>query len=313
MSEARYFRVGLFVLVGMFLIGSCAMILGAGSLLQNPVVLETAFTESVQGLAVGSPVKLRGVSIGRVSEIGLAQDFYPLAEGTGLALTVIVRMKITGRDVDSSEPQEVEAVRRRLNSLMARGLRLKLISQPLTGISYVEADFESMRAEILQVPWKPEHIYVPSVPSTIETISTAVERLFQRLEDAKLEELVGNADRLIANLADATEDLDLGELVRDGRALVRELQATTVKLKAAVDDEEPGSLVAEAGEALDQLSGALTRVERILDGSKYDLEVALENLRVTSGNLREITDTAREYPSLMILGEPPKRSKAVSP
>jgi hypothetical protein len=63
-AEARYFRVGLFMFVGIGLIGSCAVILGGQGLFQTPVPFETYFDESVQGLEKGSPVKFRGVSIG---------------------------------------------------------------------------------------------------------------------------------------------------------------------------------------------------------------------------------------------------------
>ena len=92
-AEARYFRVGLFVLVGVALIGSCTVILGGRGLFKDPILLETYFDESVQGLEVGSPVKLRGVQLGTVSlvcddtavrlhTIGLAFD-----KGRATALT----------------------------------------------------------------------------------------------------------------------------------------------------------------------------------------------------------------------------------
>ncbi len=55
-----------------------ALVIGGGSLFQKPIVVETVFDESVQGLDVGSPVKLRGVKIGTVSYIGLVGDNYVL-------------------------------------------------------------------------------------------------------------------------------------------------------------------------------------------------------------------------------------------
>jgi paraquat-inducible protein B len=69
--------VGLFVLIGIVLIGAGTVILGGQDLFAEPVLMETVFNESVQGLEVGSAVKFRGVQLGSVSEIGFAQDYYP--------------------------------------------------------------------------------------------------------------------------------------------------------------------------------------------------------------------------------------------
>ena len=62
-AEARYFRVGLFVFVGLAAIAGTALVLGGRSFFAEKVTFETYFEESVQGLEVGSPVKLRGVGI----------------------------------------------------------------------------------------------------------------------------------------------------------------------------------------------------------------------------------------------------------
>jgi ABC-type transporter Mla subunit MlaD len=59
-AEARYFRVGLFVFSGAAAITLAALVLGGGQLFQEKVGFETYFESSVQGLEVGSPVKMRG-------------------------------------------------------------------------------------------------------------------------------------------------------------------------------------------------------------------------------------------------------------
>jgi len=43
----------------------------------------------------------------------------------------------------------------------------------------------------------------------------------------------------------------------------------------------------------------------MLDRGGEDLAATLENLRVATQNLREVSETARSYPSFLLLGQPP--------
>src|SRR5262245_33611283 len=104
-DQARNVRVGAFVLGGLGLAFAFVLLLGAGSLFGRPVVVETVFDESVQGLGVGSAVYLRGVKIGEVSDIGFVGDYYD-ASGAPDPITaagrVLVRMEITPRGTHSA-------------------------------------------------------------------------------------------------------------------------------------------------------------------------------------------------------------------
>ena len=73
-ARANYFKIGLFVVIAFTLAILGMIVLGALTMLEKTVPLVTYLDENVQGLAVGAPVRLRGVQIGRVSEIILAAD-----------------------------------------------------------------------------------------------------------------------------------------------------------------------------------------------------------------------------------------------
>ena len=77
-APINYFRLGLFVLVGLALIVAGVVVLGAGALLRPTILAETYFNESVQGLDVGAPVKYLGVEIGKVSWIGFVPAKYQM-------------------------------------------------------------------------------------------------------------------------------------------------------------------------------------------------------------------------------------------
>jgi ABC-type transporter Mla subunit MlaD len=77
MMEARavYLRVGLLIVGGVMLLVALIWFL-SGARITGGTVFESYFSESVQGLEVGAPVKYRGVTIGRVTEVGLVTAEY---------------------------------------------------------------------------------------------------------------------------------------------------------------------------------------------------------------------------------------------
>src|SRR4029077_13401339 len=74
-----YLRVGLFILGGIALLIALIWYLGGARLGHGPVY-ESYFSESVQGLEEGAAVKFRGVTIGRVSQLGLVNAEYGQGE-----------------------------------------------------------------------------------------------------------------------------------------------------------------------------------------------------------------------------------------
>ena len=119
-EQASYTRLGAFVLAGVALVVAAVVVFGGGLFRQRGVVIETYFDEAVQGLEVGAPVKYRGVRVGSVIEIGLAQDVYqiPITEERfykeGRYVVVRARLRRT--------TGELEAERRRIESRVPREL-----------------------------------------------------------------------------------------------------------------------------------------------------------------------------------------------
>ena len=71
MKNINYFKLGLFVLVGMIMIMGSVFYLGFQDKFTDKVEFVTYFDQSVQGLTEGSSVKASGVNIGTVTNIGL--------------------------------------------------------------------------------------------------------------------------------------------------------------------------------------------------------------------------------------------------
>ena len=76
MKQTNYFKVGLFTALSLGLVILFLVFLGVSNLFQTTELAETYFDESVQGLNIGSAVKYRGVTVGKVTAIGMVNQLY---------------------------------------------------------------------------------------------------------------------------------------------------------------------------------------------------------------------------------------------
>src|SRR4051812_34643117 len=67
-------KIGLFVIIGVALSVAAVMIFGSGKLFSHRIPLVLYFSDSVNGLTVGAPVKFKGVPIGQVTKIQISFD-----------------------------------------------------------------------------------------------------------------------------------------------------------------------------------------------------------------------------------------------
>lgn len=74
--NAAYYRLGLFVLVGIFLAVVLTVVFSSGKLFNKTYVVETYVEGSVTGLDVGASVRYRGVRVGKVKSIQLSSALY---------------------------------------------------------------------------------------------------------------------------------------------------------------------------------------------------------------------------------------------
>ena len=297
-AEARYFRVGLFVLIGIVLIAAGTVILGGQDLFTEPLRFETVFDESVQGLEVGSAVKLRGVQLGTVSEILFAGDYYPLEtmeERLRYGEKIVVRMSV----LDPPEEEiSLEERRRRIQQLIDRGLRLRLATSGVTGTSFVQADFVSPeRHPPMEIPWTPKHMYIPSAPSTMATITSAAERIFERLEGLDLEPVVRDLDALLVSLREAVDSLDMPALQRDLSATLGEVRGLARNVDGRVEPIATG--------VEDTLEDAQEALSIAAEDSpvRYDLARTLEELAAAARSIRVLADYLQQHPEALVSGK----------
>lgn len=310
-QEAKYYRVGLFVFLGIALLVGAVLLLGGGQAFKNTVALETSFQESVEGLDVGSPVKMRGVKIGSVKEIALARDVYRMPDGSRLPdehiIDVVVRFEVTPTPnmvVMAPNPDEM------LKAWIDRGFRLRLTSAGITGVVYLEADFyDPKKNPVVLPPWKPETPYIPAASSAIKAFASAAERVLERIEKVDVEGVLTHLNTLLATMNDAAGKVDIDAIQQRAIALLDDLQAVSREVRLELAQVDTGEVSGALVDTLNKLSLTLLDLQRILQTQGGQIGGTLDNVRVMSENLRDLSETLRSYPSLLLLGEPPARAE----
>lgn len=337
-SRGLYVRVGLLILAGLVLLAGFLLFLASGEFGRtHTAVFETYVEESVQGLDVGSPVRFRGVAIGRVTEIGLVSAEYQRAEGqpfAGAFQLVFIRFSVDLGRV-GEVPTVEEAVR--------LGLRVRIASQGITGVNYLELDFVPPdRYALLTVPWQPQFPYIPAIPSTVAQVTSAAEALVLRLQQVDFEGLVGNLAGLVSDLRAQISSPELARTLREAsetlaalRAVVQEARvaetlgdfraaAQSVREAGEAAEEllagrEVRTAVVNAGQAAAELRNAVARLPQAIASleaavrvaraattdAQADLTPILRDLRAAAANLRDTTELLRRSPGQALFGAPP--------
>ncbi|MDB5371610.1 MAG: Paraquat-inducible protein [Belnapia sp.] len=329
-SRGLYLRVGALVVAGLVLSLGFVLFFTSTRFGSSSTTYETYLRESVQGLDVGSPVRYRGVAVGRVAEVGLvAAEYHPAQRNTFGSVFQLVFVRFA---VDTSRVGEVPSI----EDAIRLGLRVRIAAQGITGVNYLELDFiDPERFPPREVPWEPRYAYIPAVPSTVAQVQSAAELLLQKLQDVDLPGLLDNVIGLVADARGQLRDGDLALALKEASSLLgglrsqveaahvpdtlAELRGVATDARALLASREVQQALTNAAGAAAELRSAVGRLPatissleggvRTARGATTDLtaELApiLRDLRAAVGNLRDTTESLRRNPSQAIFGAPP--------
>ncbi|MFC1823766.1 MlaD family protein [Thermodesulfobacteriota bacterium] len=261
-SQKTKFAVGVFVAGGIALAMLAVIWLGMSRFLEKGLFYVSYFNESVQGLTVDSPVKYRGVSVGRVDSIGVAPD----------AKLIQVVLKIeTGQTLDSSIVAQLKSV-------------------GITGSMFVELDRkksgEPDRSPPLSFPSE-----FPVVASKPSEISELLRSLDDVLNHIKSMDLKGISDKIKLTLGDISQvvsganvdglsrkvGITLDTMNRaladaDVKAISKRLQSSLKKVDSILDEKQWERIMASIEEASHSLNLLMGDADRSMDLVETTLE-----------------------------------------
>lgn len=309
-EEAKYFRIGLFVVVASTILAAALITFGAGRIFEDRVFFETYVKGSVQGIDRGSAVKFRGVTIGQVSQVTFVFNEYPSEKESGVYNYVLVMMEVTkpvfpnmfDDDLSKLVPQAVE-----------RGLRARIEPVGITGMNYMEVDYlDPDLYPALQIDWKPRNYYIPSAPGQLTSILDSINNIMRDVQNLKLGEMGDDLLVLLRNLNKTVQNADRVLNEADLNSLAADIRAFLGRVDKTLNDARIGELSSSTRAALDQMALAVADVKRILANiepatriNSDDVNATLSNLRIMTDNLRMLSGDLRRYPSRLIWGGPP--------
>lgn len=339
-QQAHYFKIGLFIIGATTLAIVGIVVLGGGKWFERMTMVETYFNESVQGLEIGAPVRLRGVRMGRVESIRLAREEYNIAFNPGVGLlpykgVVVVRMSVR-LSVAAHFPEQDEEMRMR--KAVDAGWRFQLASKGITGVLYIESEFvDPERYPPMEIAWTPKTPYIPSAPSTITELGTDLRSITRKLEQVDIEKITKDLDTLLTSVTQLVKDVQAEHLGTDARQLIADMRGTIQNARRVLDNPHLTKTLKDSAVAMEdfrrtaadltytakdmrvataqlpglvaRLNKSVNRVDTLLAEKGEIVGDLLENLQLVSEDLRNITKTIEAYPSQVLFGEPPPRTQ----
>lgn len=315
--------IGFFVLGAMALAVALVLTFGGGQYFNSAQRYVAYFPGSVTGLNVGALVKLKGVNIGRVTDILVQYD-----AAQNRVLTPVV-MQVDFRKVlnigEGHQPSSLE-----LPELIERGLRARLSMQSLvTSQLYVDVNF---------LPDKPVQLVgagelglpeIPTISSSKEELENTVQSIAAQVKDLPLKETVEatrnslrrvehllskpETDAAITNLNRTLEELqklirhldgkvdavtgNLNNTVEDSHTLMKNLNERVVPLLATTE-----KTMAAIGATAVQARGSLAAVESF-GGPDSELNAALRELANAARSVRHLAEALERNPEALISGK----------
>jgi phospholipid/cholesterol/gamma-HCH transport system substrate-binding protein/paraquat-inducible protein B len=290
-TNPNYFRLGVFVLAAIGILITVILIFGSGQLFKKSFNVETYIKQSVTGLDAGAAVRFRGVKVGQVMSIGLSGDIYesrlPFERRRQY---VVVRMQIFGSKLTEEQ----------IAHFVKDNLRARVKSMGITGVNYIEFDFNNSAADYKSLPyeWKPEYPVIPSLPNQADEIISGIQKLIDGMNQLNIDGTQKKFDNLLGNL-----NILIAGNGKDNEGIiqsVKDLNVLLARISKVTDKDELNVLMRE-------LVGAIVSLRQTITSIQGDSAVTIENLKQTSEQLNELTRIASQSPSSLIWSELPPR------
>ncbi len=314
--------VGGFILGGLALTVAAIILLGSGKLFKDTVKYISWFEGSVNGLAVGAPVKFMGVRIGQVTAIRLraaedqplitAQEFENWEEN--LRIPVFYELD---RDLLRKEGSMVDVGdRATVQAMVEGGMRAELsVESILTGRKYISLSVHpGSPAELVNAP-DVDAMELPTISTGLEWLERDVQGLMAKLTSLDVEGLVES----IAGAADEIGDLassratraalaDIPGTLAEMRVTLQSFQhlavsadSTMVSLRPSIDASSE-----DLQAAAEQLEGTLRNLSAVIEpGSPLltNLEKSLSEIALAAAAFAELADYLQQNPSALLRGK----------
>jgi paraquat-inducible protein B len=312
-AQSRYFKIGLFILAGAALLVAGLLFLGADSMFRPRVYLETYVDGTVQGIDVGSPVKFRGVQIGRVSRIDFCFNEYGPNPGEGRLDYVYIEMEVNKQVFRGMFDAEVGTM---IGQAVDQGLRVMLQPQGITGLNFAELNYvDRAPPPPLEIWWTPRHPYIPSAPGTLASMLDSVNSIMDTFKALDIKDTVRELNAVMENfnttlgkLQTNLDEMNIAETSTNLQKLIDEMRTKVAELPVEQLGEDGRQMMETVTAAAGEMQGLVDRLERNPLLNEKAVGGIVRDFQSTAANFRLLSESLRDTPSLILWGKPPKRT-----
>src|SRR6478609_1037060 len=196
--EKSYARLGLFLVIAIVVVIATGLLFIERMRSRDVIGLVTYTQENVSGLDISSPVRYRGVAVGRVSNLQV--------EPGGRTIEIDFELftdRLTSVGANVTNLKELAA------SGVFERLRAEVVSNPVTGEAYLFLDMPDNPPPPMVLGITPNRPYIPSMPTPIAALRDRLPDVLDRVVSTLqvLEEIIGrmpdsldHADRFFSNV-----------------------------------------------------------------------------------------------------------------
>ena len=261
------------------------------------------FPGSVDGLAKGSPVTLRGIRIGEVTSFRLEYD--PATDTLRVPVHFVVEPERVAESDEAASRGPLDNVRR----LVAQGMRAQLATVNLiTGQKGVQFAIVP-NAPPAEVTVDNGIIVMPTVPDQFAGIIDSVQGLVAKLTKLPFEEIGNNLNDTLAGASTLVNSPALKQSVASLQAVMAQMQDLMKALNSGASPAMKRLPEIAAG-----LQDSVSRVDKLVlsidngygDNSRFyrNLDRLLAQLNDTAQSIRVLSDILSRHPEALLRGRP---------
>lgn len=318
--------IGMFVMAASIIAVAAVMVFGAAKFFSRTENFISFFSESVNGLDVGAPLKYKGVKIGKVEGIFISSSKNIKESSVSVVYSIDIDQlrRKTGTDFKDYSDWMDEQI--------AEGLRAKLNYQSIvTGMFYIELDFIADKGEKYDLKYGGTRFKeIPAAKSGLselakgfektmadvakidfagigQNVHSAIVKVNEKLDAIDAKAISDNAVSALKGVDDLVRNRDVAEAIKKLDVLLSDSDALVNDARAELKNfsSSGASLAARLDEVLRNVNSVVAPQSPL----RYQIAVLVKTMNDSMSYISNFTDYLQRNPNSLLRGKDNSKRK----
>ena len=310
----------MFVIAASIIAVAAVMVFGAAKFFSRTENFISFFSESVNGLDVGAPLKYKGVKIGKVEGIFISSSKNIKESSVSVVYSIDVAQLRRKTGVDMKNYYEW------IDEQIAEGLRARLNYQSVvTGMLYIELDFIADRGDKYELKYGGTRFKeIPAANSGLSELAKGFEKTMSDISKIDFTAIGNNLNDALAKINKKLDDIDVKNISENAVSTLKSVRALaenkdveeSIKKLDSLRGNADG-LITDARAELKSFSGNVSVLSKRMDEMllnvnsvvapnspfRYQLALLLKTLNGSMHNISNFADYLQRNPNSIITGK----------